>query len=190
MLHGLGYLSYTIPLLAAGKVFQIFRSRRSTRSSSVWLLRLLGFFLSVLSLAALSELSIFSSQDLPAGIGGMVGQGIASITVSLFSTIGGGILLTLALCIGLMLFWEFSWLAVFDAVGRYLLSVFAWFQCQVKNTIEKMKRRRARGELVPREIKAQSSAKRIEPGFSSKAVTIPAIKAAPPIIMPKAEEPV
>ena len=190
LLHGLGYLAYIIPLLAAGKVFQIFRSRRSNGSSSVWLLRLLGFFLSVLSLAALSDLSIFSSQDLPAGIGGMVGQGIASITVSLFSTIGGGILLTLALCIGLMLFWEFSWLAVFDAVGRHLLSVLAWLQCQVKNTIEKMKRRRAKGELVPKENKAQSSAKRIEPGFSPKAVAIPAIKAAPPIIMPKAEEPV
>jgi len=123
LLHGLGYLAYIIPLLAAGKVFQIFRSRQSNSSSSVWLSRLLGFFLSILSLAALIDLSIFTSSALPAGIGGMVGQGIAAITVSLFSTMGGGILLTLILCVGMMLFWEFSWLAVFDSIGRKLLAL-------------------------------------------------------------------
>ncbi|MBL4798080.1 MAG: DNA translocase FtsK 4TM domain-containing protein, partial [Oleispira sp.] len=67
LLHGLGYLAYIIPLLAAGKVLQIFRSRQSNTASSVWLARLLGFFLSIFSLAALIELSIFTSQELPAG---------------------------------------------------------------------------------------------------------------------------
>jgi S-DNA-T family DNA segregation ATPase FtsK/SpoIIIE len=121
LLHALGHLAYVIPLLAAGKVLQIFRSRQTRVSGSIWLLRLLGFFLSILSLAALIELSIFSSTELPAGAGGMIGQSIAGITIALFSTMGGGILLTLILCIGSMLFWEFSWLVVFDVVGRSIL---------------------------------------------------------------------
>jgi S-DNA-T family DNA segregation ATPase FtsK/SpoIIIE len=123
LLHALGYLAYIIPLLAAGKVVQIFRTHQAQTSGAVWLFRLLGFFLSIFSLAALIELSIFSTSELPAGSGGMIGQSIAGITVALFSTVGGSILLTLMLCIGSMLFWEFSWLAVFDGIGRFVLNM-------------------------------------------------------------------
>ncbi|MEH6447353.1 MAG: DNA translocase FtsK 4TM domain-containing protein [Oleispira sp.] len=150
LLHALGYLAYIIPLLAAGKVVQIFRSRQPQSSAPIWLLRLLGFFLSVFSLAALIELSIFSVSELPAGSGGMIGQSIAGITVALFSTLGGGILLTLILCIGSMLFWEFSWLAVFDRIGRFILKtarvitqyaqqtkakLTTWLECRKENKL-------------------------------------------------------
>ena len=147
LLHGLGYLAYIIPLLAAGKVLQIFRSRKPSTSSSVWLTRLLGFFLSVLSLAALVDLSIFTSPELPAGIGGMIGQGISGFTVSLFSTIGGGILLTLILCIGMMLFWEFSWLAVFDQIGHQLLALWAGVTDRSKYTLERTKNKSKKDDL-------------------------------------------
>jgi S-DNA-T family DNA segregation ATPase FtsK/SpoIIIE len=123
LLHALGYLAYIIPLLAAGKVVQIFRTHQPQASGAVWLLRLLGFFLLVFSFAALIELSIFSTSELPAGSGGMIGQSIAGITVALFSSVGGSILLTLMLCIGSMLFWEFSWLVVFDHIGRFILNI-------------------------------------------------------------------
>lgn len=188
LLHGLGYLAYIIPLLAAGKVFQIFRSRQSNTSSSVWLLRLLGFFLSVISLAALVELSIFTSQELPAGIGGMVGQGIAALTVSLFSTIGGGILLTLILCIGLMLFWEFSWLAVFDAIGRSILMTLAWIQCQIKNTAEKLKRDKKLKPAVSNRHKHNPASERIEPSFPKKPAITSAAKPEVPILTSEATE--
>jgi S-DNA-T family DNA segregation ATPase FtsK/SpoIIIE len=123
LLHALGYLAYIIPLLAAGKVVQIFRTHQPKASGAVWLLRLFGFFLLVFSLAALIELSIFRASELPAGAGGMIGQSIAAITVALFSSVGGSILLTLMLCIGSMLFWEFSWLVVFDHIGRFTLNM-------------------------------------------------------------------
>jgi S-DNA-T family DNA segregation ATPase FtsK/SpoIIIE len=174
LLHGLGYLAYIIPLLAAGKVLQIFRSRQANTTTTVWLSRLLGFFLSVFSLAALVDLSIFTSQGLPAGIGGMVGQGISGLTVSLFSTLGGGIVLTLVLCIGLMLFWGFSWLAVFDTIGRNILAGLAWLQCQVKNSVEKLRRRRANKNKATSTGNTMVTTKRIEPDFSRK----------PPIITP------
>lgn len=137
LLHGLGYLAYVIPLLAAGKVLQIFRIRNEEASGSVWLLRLLGFLLSIFPLAALIDLSTLDGSTLPAGSGGMMGQGIAELTVGLFSIMGGAILLTLVLCIGLMLFWEFSWLLVFDAIGRFLLNALSKFTTSIKNTFKK-----------------------------------------------------
>lgn len=117
LLHALGYLAYIIPLLAAGKVIQIFRSHQSQSSGMIWLLRVLGFFLSVFSLAALIELSVIAASELPAGAGGMIGQSIAGYVITFFSTVGGAIVLTLMLCVGSMLFWEFSWLTVFDRIG-------------------------------------------------------------------------
>lgn len=122
MLHALGYLAYIVPLLAAGKVLQIFKSKEIS-TGSAWLLRFVGFCLSIFSFSALIDLSIITSEELPAGAGGMIGQSIAALTVSLFSIQGGGILLTLILCIGLMLFWAFSWLSFFDYVGHYLLNL-------------------------------------------------------------------
>lgn len=122
LLHALGYLAFIVPLLAAGKVLQIFRSRKGSSGAS-WLLRLCGFFLSVFSFAALMELSIFSSADMPAGSGGMIGQALGGLFVGLFSTLGGGIMLTLILCVGLMLFWEFSWLAIFDGLGFFIIRI-------------------------------------------------------------------
>lgn len=163
LLHALGYLAYIIPLLAAGKVVQIFRTRQSHSSAPIWLLRLLGFFLSVFSLAALIELSIFSASELPAGSGGMIGHSIAGITVALFSTLGGGILLTLILCIGSMLFWEFSWLAVFDRIGRFILKtarvitqnaqqaktkLTTWLECRKENKASPGLKPRTEPELL------------------------------------------
>ena len=189
LLNGLGYLAYIIPLLAAGKVLQIFRSRVSGSSSSVWLRRLLGFFLSILSLAALIDLSIFSSQELPAGIGGMLGQVIAGVTVSLFSTIGGGILLTLVLCIGLMLFWEFSWLAVFDAIGRYIIKGLSWLQSKIKNIALKFKhgRIKSNGVLVGQD--SPVGLKRVEPTFVHRATIIQDAKSVVAVTAPKSAEP-
>lgn len=137
LLHGLGYLAYVIPLLAAGKVLQIFRTRNEETTGSVWLLRLLGFLLSIFPLAALIDLSTLDGSTLPAGSGGMMGQGIADLTVGLFSIMGGAILLTLVLCIGLMLFWEFSWLLVFDAIGRFLLKALSRFTASIKNAVKR-----------------------------------------------------
>lgn len=139
LLHSLGYLAYIVPLLAAGKILQIFRHREVPQSNLTWLLRLSGFFLSILSLAALLELSIFASHTMPAGSGGMIGQGLGNLFVSLFSTLGGGIMLTLILCIGLMLFWEFSWLGVFDSLGLMLLSAMTLLKSKVKQLVAKKK---------------------------------------------------
>ena len=176
LLHALGYLAYIIPLLAAGKVVQIFRMHQIQSTGAVWLLRLLGFFLSVFSLAALIEFSVFSADTLPAGAGGMIGQSIAGLTISLFSTIGGSILLTLMLCIGSMLFWEFSWLAVFDAIGNFVLNtiksislfcqgLFAKFQSRVSERKDRNSQQAIHSTEQDMQNLAQTA--KIEPALNS-----------------------
>jgi S-DNA-T family DNA segregation ATPase FtsK/SpoIIIE len=166
LLHALGYLAYIIPLLAAGKVVQIFRTHQPQASGAVWLFRLLGFFLLVFSLAALIELSIFSAPELPAGSGGMIGQSIAGITVALFSSVGGSIFLTLMLCIGSMLFWEFSWLVVFDHIGRFVLnrSTTCSLLCQRSFVAIKSKL----GDKKEKNVEILAAEPRIEPNVNTK----------------------
>jgi S-DNA-T family DNA segregation ATPase FtsK/SpoIIIE len=166
LLHALGYLAYIIPLLAAGKVVQIFRTHQPQASGAVWLFRLLGFFLLVFSLAALIELSIFSAPELPAGSGGMIGQSIAGITVALFSSVGGSILLTLMLCIGSMLFWEFSWLVVFDHIGRFVLNRSTTCSLLCQRSIVAIKSKL--GDKKEKNVEILAAEPRIEPNVNTK----------------------
>jgi S-DNA-T family DNA segregation ATPase FtsK/SpoIIIE len=166
LLHALGYLAYIIPLLAAGKVVQIFKIHRPPTSGAAWLLRLLGFILSIFSLAALTELSIFSASELPVGSGGIIGQSIAYITVALFSTLGGSILLTLMLCIGSMLFWEFSWLAAFDAIGRFILDMSKQCLLLCQRAIAAMKSKL--GDKKEEKAAVLAAKPRIEPNLHTK----------------------
>jgi S-DNA-T family DNA segregation ATPase FtsK/SpoIIIE len=166
LLHALGYLAYIIPLLAAGKVVQIFRTHQPQASGAVWLLRLLGFFLLVFSFAALIELSIFRASELPAGAGGMIGQSIAAITVALFSSVGGSILLTLMLCIGSMLFWEFSWLVVFDHIGRFILNMSKQCLLLCQRAIAAMKSKL--GDKKEEKAAVLAAKPRIEPNLHTK----------------------
>lgn len=181
LLHALGYLAYIIPLLAAGKVVQIFRTHQPQTSGAIWLLRLLGFFLSIFSLAALIELSVFTASELPAGAGGMIGQSLTAVIVSLFSTIGGAILLTLLLCIGSMLFWEFSWLAVFDAIGRFILNTSKQFSLFCQRLRLKMKSSAVKRKEL--NMEKLSLKQRVEPNLQGQHHSRPQVRAiAAPVV--------
>ena len=135
LLHALGVLAYIAPVLAAGRIIMLFRQRENSAQNNapeVWV-RVSGFFLSLFVLAPLLHLSRLSPEGLPAGVGGILGEFLASVFVNLFGLWGSGIFLTLFLCFGMMLFWSFSWLAVFDIVGEFLLKQFALFKEKVAN---------------------------------------------------------
>jgi S-DNA-T family DNA segregation ATPase FtsK/SpoIIIE len=188
LLHGLGYLSFIVPLLAAGKILQIFRNREIPHSHLSWFLRLSGFFLSILSLAALLDLSIFTSSAMPAGSGGIIGQALGGVFVGLFGTLGGGIMLTLILCIGMMLFWEFSWLAVFDALGLTLLKAMRFLTGKSKEWLAKQKDVKVNKQQVTAPASIEKKQLRIEPSLPevkeslSEKLKQQASKALPPVL--------
>ena len=119
LLHAFGFLAFAIPVLVIAKLWLLFRKAPSA-DGLVWFGRLAGIFLSLSMLCVLAEMSIWHGQALPAGAGGILGQGLASLLLPLFSFTGTAIVVTALLALGLMMFLEFSWLHLFDRLGGWL----------------------------------------------------------------------
>ena len=121
LFHGLGYLAYALPLLVMAKLWQLFR-KAPRNDGRIWVLRAVGFLLSLSALCALADMSIWSGSSLPVGAGGILGKSLVSAFLPLFSFTGSAVLFTGALALGLMLFLEFSWLRFFDWLGAALMA--------------------------------------------------------------------
>lgn len=119
-----GFLAYIVPILFLAKLVLLFR-KEITNSSRVWITRSIGLVLSVSTLCMFAEMSVWQGQDLPAGPGGILGSSLLSVILPLFSFAGSVILLVFFLALGLMLYLEFSWLKVFESVGRLTTKLFA-----------------------------------------------------------------
>lgn len=121
LLHGLGYLAFAFPALIMAKTWLLFRKAPAVEGR-VWVLRASGLLLILISLAALADVSIWRGELLPAGAGGIIGEGAIALMVPLFGFIGSVSILIVALALGLVLFLEFSWLMFFERVGGAALS--------------------------------------------------------------------
>lgn len=116
LFHLFGYLAFAIPLLIMAKALLLIWQAPPTKP--VWLRRSIGLLLSIVALCVLAELSIWQASDLPAGAGGVLGNVLSEMFLPWFSLMGTAIIVVAMLAIGLMLFLEFSWLVVFDRIGR------------------------------------------------------------------------
>ena len=123
LLHGLGYLAFFFPALIMAKTWLLFRKAPAVEGR-IWVLRASGLLLILVSLAALADVSIWQGELLPAGAGGIIGEGVVSLMIPLFGFVGSVSILIVALALGLVLFLEFSWLMFFERVGGFALSVF------------------------------------------------------------------
>ena len=121
LLHGLGYLAFAFPALIMAKTWLLFRKAPAVEGR-VWVLRASGLLLILISLAALADVSIWRGELLPAGAGGIIGEGAIALMAPLFGFIGSVSILIVALALGLVLFLEFSWLMFFERVGGVALS--------------------------------------------------------------------
>lgn len=119
LFHTLGYLAFAIPLLILARSVVMFRRR----SAGPWYTRLGGILITLITLCALAEVSIWQSVLLPAGPGGALGRSLVNLLLPLFGFAGSAVILVAGLALGLMLFLEFSWLAVFEKIGGWLLGL-------------------------------------------------------------------
>ena len=122
LLHGLGYLAFFFPALIMAKTWLLFRKAPAVEGR-IWVLRASGLLLILVSLAALADVSIWQGELLPAGAGGIIGEGVVSLMIPLFGFVGSVSILIVALALGLVLFLEFSWLMFFERVGGFALSM-------------------------------------------------------------------
>ena len=184
LLHAFGVLAYIAPLMAAVRIIQLLKQKEAENQTYAWLIRLVGFVVSLLAFAPLLELSIFKSASLPAGTGGIVGQGIAMLMSAGFGIYGTGILLTLTLCLGLMLFFGFSWLSVFDALGNAAIQTVVFIKAKSTQLVAAVKQHM---QAIKSKKQSKSSAEVVTAPVQNKAAT--AVRREPVINMPKATEP-
>ncbi|WP_370647400.1 DNA translocase FtsK [Bacterioplanoides sp. SCSIO 12839] len=121
LFHSLGLLAFAFPLLIIARIALLFRSRREPYEP--WYIRSLGIILIIMTLSALAEVSIWQTPWLPAGAGGALGKSQIELLLPLFGFIGSVMILTAALALGLVLYLEFSWLAVFEQIGGWLMDM-------------------------------------------------------------------
>jgi S-DNA-T family DNA segregation ATPase FtsK/SpoIIIE len=122
LLHGLGYLAFAFPTLILAKTWLLFR-KAPALEGRVWVLRAFGLLLTLITLAALAHVSIWSGDALPAGAGGIVGEGLNLLLQPLFGFVGTAVILLIGLALGLVLFLEFSWLMFFERLGGKALTL-------------------------------------------------------------------
>ncbi|BBB26285.1 DNA translocase FtsK [Amphritea japonica] len=83
------------------------------------MLRITGAILVLLSLATLAATHLSNADgQLPFSMGGLVGQAVSDLAVSLFSLIGSSVVLWTALLFGLTLLLELSWSQLLEQLGK------------------------------------------------------------------------
>ena len=122
LLHLVGGTAFFLPFFLLAKLVLLFRKEPSSLRF-LWWGRGLGLLVTFLSLSVFAELSVFHSANLPAGMGGILGKSLAALGLHLLGFIGAVLLFTLSLALGLMLYFEFSWLMAFERLGAWLISL-------------------------------------------------------------------
>lgn len=125
LFHTLGFLAFALPLLILARLGLLFRRRKSDPGH--WYVRLVGILMTVASLCVLADVSVWQSDWLPAGSGGALGQTLMALLWPLFGFAGSVVITMATLALGLVLFLEFSWLALFERLGGFLMGLPQWF---------------------------------------------------------------
>jgi len=120
----IGGLAYLIPVAVVWSAYLLFREHETEPETKLyWLaLRWIGLLFTIAAGAGLAGLQLPGSFGaLPNGLGGGLGQLIASAVDSAFGLGGGSLVLLGVLCIGLSLFTGLSPLLIVDGIGDLTL---------------------------------------------------------------------
>ncbi|MDX1379465.1 MAG: DNA translocase FtsK 4TM domain-containing protein [Xanthomonadales bacterium] len=121
-----GYVAYLVPLVLLWAGWLAYTGRQSGESPGplMWLARLTGLLLFLLSSTGLAQLHTQPPPgSMPAGGGGVFGLQVASPLLSLTGMLGSTLFLLAMLLVGITLFTGVSWFKVMDGIGRFTLSV-------------------------------------------------------------------
>ena len=112
-----GKVAFLIPLLLIFVAIIIYTRVKDLKSESDTP-RYLGFIFFIISLCALLSIH-YENSNLEVGTGGLVGDVTASLFVDIFNIIGSTIILITSLIIGLTFWLKFSWINIFEVIGKY-----------------------------------------------------------------------
>ena len=121
----LGLTSYLLPLVLAILSWQIYGNHIiSIEKIDVFVIKLIGLLLTIFSISAMVQLFFDVNFYLPQGIGGIIGNWLANVTIIYGSNIGATLLLWLMFFAGTSMFFSFSWLKIADGIGWFVLLPF------------------------------------------------------------------
>ena len=167
-----GYLAYLAPLMVAYSGWLIYQGRLENGAIDYQNLgiRWAGFLLTLAAGCGLATLH-FESGFLPSFAGGIFGDLIGGGFISVFSFVGGTLLLLALFLTGITIFSGFSWLWLIDITGKYTLKLSTWVwhrACDLHEEYLGKQAKHERQDIVQQtKIKIQNRSKpRIEPIIS------------------------
>ena len=124
LLNLFGYLAYIFPTMIAGSGFVLFQTKNSSPSQALWVVRSIGFVLTLVSGCILADLHVQKiPQVVPDLSGGIVGNLLAKLLHLSFSPIGTTTLMLAIFLAGITLATGLSWLKMMDNIGRYTIKL-------------------------------------------------------------------
>ena len=120
-----GVAAFAFPVLLAAHGHALYKGvKPGLWNPLAYLPRLLGLAVAVAAIAALADIHwVRLSIALPQSTGGILGEEVAGRLLDAFGNKGTLVLLVFSLLAGVSLYTGLSWLAVFDALGKYSLLV-------------------------------------------------------------------
>jgi DNA segregation ATPase FtsK/SpoIIIE, S-DNA-T family len=130
LLSCVGYVAFLLPWAVLWLGLRLFRGFEAPIQLPV-AVRVVAWFLSILSLSALAALYLRASSEwVPQGGGGIAGSLLGHALESVLNPVGATLLLLTAFIVALPLAMIFSWLAVLDAIGARTQKL--WRQLQAR----------------------------------------------------------
>ena len=169
-LYLFGYMAYLFPLLVAYAGWILYRERHDEPSvhQMEWLLRGIGFALTLATGTALAFLHFNGEQALPLNAGGILGNAIGQGLVGAFNFMGATLFLLALFLAGVSLFTGLSWLWVMDTIGEHTLRLGGFLRYGISSIRErldavKVKQEREKTVKVAVKKKEKRSPPKIEP---------------------------
>jgi S-DNA-T family DNA segregation ATPase FtsK/SpoIIIE len=120
-----GYIAFLLPTLLALRAWNVYKTRRDNESgidSLVFTLRILGLIMVLVSATSLASIHYSGeTNDLPFGVGGILGSSVESAALAAFSDVGSTIILAAVFLFGLTVFTDLSWLGLIETIIKSLL---------------------------------------------------------------------
>ena len=116
-----GQIAFLTPLLLIFVSILIYNRPRNDEDKKE-LIRYFGYFFVLISLCALFSIH-YLYNNFEVGAGGILGDFIASVLVTNFNIVGSTIILVTFFTVGITLWLKFSWVQIFEILGKYSLVI-------------------------------------------------------------------
>jgi len=169
-----GFSAYLIPVLLGYRAWLIIRDKYAPLSFDwvTFAVRVIGFLLVLFGATSLLAMHSRSAvTSMPFGTGGMLGQALASASLSSFALLGSRLVLLSILLFGLTIFTDLSWLKLIDYIGNSVIRFWHWLQTRSVDFAREYREQRQIEEVVVHRkqavaVEKQKALTRIPPAVS------------------------